>query len=60
MKNNDIEKTKKEGYDIRGNFEQNRDGLEGKFHVIPIIIIIRNCNKIINICNFIGNYRRKY
>lgn len=33
MKNNDIEKVKKEGYDKRINFERNRDGLEEKYHV---------------------------
>ncbi len=34
MKNNDIERFKKEGYENRVDFEGNRDELEEKFHVI--------------------------
>lgn len=40
MKNSDIERAKKEGYDIRMDFEINRDGLEGKFHVSSFIFVL--------------------
>jgi hypothetical protein len=33
MKNNDFENAKKEGNEKRVDFDENRDGLEGKYHV---------------------------
>lgn len=38
MKNNDIERVKKEGQEKRVDFEENRDGLEEKFHVKNLLI----------------------
>ena len=33
MKNSDIERAKKEGHENRIDFEDNRDGMEEKYHV---------------------------
>lgn len=47
MKNNDIEKAKKEGFEKRMDFEENRDGLEEKFHVIYKFLEILKNKKLI-------------
>ena len=51
MKNNDFEKAKKEGNEKRVDFEENRDGLEGKYHVKKIYIFLfkENLNLFINL-----------
>ena len=56
MKQIDVEKVKKETFDERIDFEDNRDNLEEKYHVLILNIFIKN----FYFKNKLGNYRRKY